>query len=119
VNREQPARRDVERLIRDEIGLLLPERRQPGAWVAREDGLEELGLASLDVVQLAVSLAARLGVDPFQRSASITDVRTVGDLCQAYERALAGEAGEPLPTADLLAHQREVEARRTRSRGPA
>lgn len=119
MTREPPARRDVERVIRDEIGLLLRERHRPGAWVARDDGLEELGLASLDVVQLAVILAARLGVDPFQRSASITDVRTVGDLCRAYERALAGEVSEPLHTADLLAHQRAAEARRARRRDSA
>lgn len=113
MNREQPTRRHVERVIQDEIGRLLAQRTPSGAPVARGDALEELGLSSLDVVQLAVSLAVRLGVDPFQR-ASITDLRTIGDLCEAYERALAGD-GRRRPDGPPW-HRVEAAVRRTRSR---
>ena len=45
----------------------------------------ELGLDSLDLAQLVVSLEKELGVDPF-RDGSAT-ARTLGELVQVYEQA--------------------------------
>ena len=45
----------------------------------------ELGLDSLDLAQLVVSLEKDLGVDPF-RDGSAT-ARTLGELVQVYEQA--------------------------------
>jgi acyl carrier protein len=51
----------------------------------------DLALASLDLAQLVAVLEADLQADPFAALVPITSVRTVGDLCRAYQRALAGE----------------------------
>jgi acyl carrier protein len=49
--------------------------------------VDELGLDSLDVAELVARLEDLLGVDPFATTA-ITSVRTVADLCAAYQRAI-------------------------------
>lgn len=82
-------RRDVERVVSDEIRRVLREQDKPDADVLPEDALDaDLGLSSSDVVRVAGLLATRLGVDPFARSASITDVRTVDDLRRLFARLL-------------------------------
>lgn len=72
-----------------------------------------LGLSSLNMAQLVVALEMRFSVDPFSSLVPITEVRTVGDLTRAYERALsdektddennAGSANEALLTAQQRA----------------
>jgi hypothetical protein len=47
----------------------------------------ELGLTSLDFARTIAILEMELGTDPFACQVPITDVRTVGDLCQAYQIA--------------------------------
>ncbi|MEU9060953.1 phosphopantetheine-binding protein [Streptomyces sp. NPDC048430] len=54
--------------------------------------LMELGLNSLMLAQLLIELEAELDVDPFEEQFSITDVRTVQDLVDAYDQALAAGA---------------------------
>ena len=56
----------------------------------------DLGLKSIDLAQLGAILEQELDADPFAELVPITSVRTVGDLCDAYLRALSGEE----PTAD-------------------
>jgi acyl carrier protein len=74
-----------------------------------------LGLGSLDLAQLVALLEADLKADPFAALVPITSVRTVADLCQAYQRALSGEA--PAGEDPALAAVRERAAARRDRRG--
>lgn len=79
----------------------------------------QLGLSSLDMAELVVALEMRFSVDPFSSLVPITDVRTVGDLIGAYEKALLGEKNgteiDPEPVNEaLLAAQQRAAARRRR-----
>jgi len=47
--------------------------------------IEELGFDSLAMAQLLAVLEVTLGVDPFTRHTTIDDVRTIRDLCRAYD----------------------------------
>jgi acyl carrier protein len=76
----------------------------------------DLALASLDLAQLVALLEADLQADPFVALVPITSVRTVGDLCRAYQRALAGEA--PAAEDPALAAVRDRAAARRDRRGP-
>jgi acyl carrier protein len=63
------------------------QRRNAGlTTVTAEQPLNTLGLDSLDMAQLVAMLEAELGLDPFA-STAISNVRTVGDLCDAYKKA--------------------------------
>jgi acyl carrier protein len=84
--------------------------------ISREATLAgDLALASLDLAQLVALLEGDLKVDPFAELVPITSVRTVGDLCRAYERALAGET--PAAEDPALAAVRERAAARRDRRG--
>jgi acyl carrier protein len=85
--------RDVDRAVFEEIRLTLEEQGKAFGCLSPADVLDaDLGLSSLDFVLLVSRLAARFGMDPFERSAAITDVRTAGDLCRLW-RDLVGESG--------------------------
>lgn len=78
--------RDVAGAVIEEIRLILQEQGKTVGAVHLDDVLDaDLGLSSSDAVLLATRLTAKLGTDPFERSASITDVRTAGDLCRLYQ----------------------------------
>jgi hypothetical protein len=53
--------------------------------------VEELGFRSLTMARILAILEGRLGVDPFSKTVAVTSIRTVDDLCGAYEKCLAGE----------------------------
>jgi acyl carrier protein len=75
---------DVIRAVAAERGLTLPELKDDTEIV------DELGFSSLTVAALIANLEERLGVDPFQSDdVMITDIRTIGDLCRAYEGCVA------------------------------
>ena len=105
---------DVGRIVRAEIA-----RRLKGDVVqpARLDNetLEALGMGSLDVMELADSLETILRVDPFDRALSLNDVRTVGDLCRAYQAALGADAQGNGHDDPLIASRARAEARRRTS----
>jgi acyl carrier protein len=108
--------------VRETVFLRLGEvmrEGESGAFVDRialEATLNgDLALASLDLAQLVALLEADLAVDPFAALVPITSVRTVGDLCQAYQRALSGEA--PAVEDPALAAVRERAAARRDRRG--
>jgi acyl carrier protein len=61
-------------------GLTLPAIKR------RDQLVDDLGLKSLDLAHLVAVLERRLNADPFLRLVSITSIRTVGDLCDAYSR---------------------------------
>jgi acyl carrier protein len=91
---EKLASQDVQQVVLLELRLILEEGGKPAHPIALDDGLDaDLGLSSSDLVRLVSNLTAKLGTDPFKRSASITDIRTVGDLCRLYQTLRAGDAG--------------------------
>jgi acyl carrier protein len=80
---------DVRTTVENEILALLMDRDPDTEPLSVDDALFEIGLNSLTLAQLLIQLEAEFGVDPFDGESSITDMRTVGDLVEAYERALA------------------------------
>jgi acyl carrier protein len=92
----QPSGQDVERAVFEEIRLILGEQGKASGTLSPDDVLDaDLGLSSSDFVLLVSHLAVRLGIDAFARSASITDVRTAGDLCRLYRDLQSGAVGAP------------------------
>lgn len=86
----------VETAVCEALRQVLDGKGLPGDNLGRDRRLiTDLGLKSLDLAQLVALLEYSLRVDPFARLVSITDVRTVGDLCLAYEKCLA--AADPIP----------------------
>jgi acyl carrier protein len=76
---------------------------------------ETLGLRSLDLAQIVLTLEDDLDIDPFQQI-PITSIRTVGDLTDAYLVSL-GLSDSTLPgTQDMAAEMEAAKARRTRRR---
>lgn len=69
--------------------LDLAKRHNPALTAVTADQVltTQLRLESLDLAQLVAVLEDQLGVDPFA-TATMATVRTVGDLCAAYRRAL-------------------------------
>ena len=51
--------------------------------------VKDLGFSSMDVAQLIAVLEMELAVDPFSMGVSIMEIHTIGQLCDAYEHALA------------------------------
>jgi acyl carrier protein len=81
---------NVHQLITEEIQSLLLDLDDDEAevTVTPDQTLHAIGLNSLMLAQLLVTLEADLGVDPFGDDLSIADMRTVQDLISAYERAV-------------------------------
>lgn len=50
-----------------------------------DDLLVDTGLASLDLAAVVAALERVWKVDPFLEVVPITEIRTVGDLCRAYQ----------------------------------
>jgi acyl carrier protein len=86
----------IEKAIRDvadEWELDLPPLRRDSELV------DELGFSSMTVVSLTMNLEEELGIDPFaDRTVMLTDMRTIGDLCDVYGRALAAARPAPAPS---------------------
>ena len=77
----------IENVIRataQEHKLNVPQLKKSTALV------EELGFTSWTIVSLFADLEKVFGVDPLEDDeVAITDIRTVGDLCDLYENCLA------------------------------
>jgi hypothetical protein len=71
----------------------------------------DLGLKSLDLARIVAVLELELGSDPFASLAAITDMRTVGDLCTAYRKALSASA-RPTPAVPLTSSLDRAAVRR-------
>ncbi len=98
------------RRVMEEVGL----EERPLEPAARLNA--DLGLSSLDLAQLVATLEVELDADPFAELVPITGVRTVGDLCDAYRRFLAGERA-PADDDGLEAARARAAARRGRRSG--
>jgi acyl carrier protein len=80
---------DVEETVHAVLFRIIQRRTGHIMKIQAGDRLtDELGLKSLDLAAVISVLELELGVDPFARLVAITDIRTVGDLCGAYRRAL-------------------------------
>jgi acyl carrier protein len=102
---------NTARVVRAEIARRL--KATPDDLALRDDQtFEALGLGSLDLMELVDSLESALQVDPFAGQFSLNDVRTVGDLCRAYDTTLDGQAPPNDPADPLLASRARAEARR-------
>jgi acyl carrier protein len=84
--------------------------------------VEDLGFRSLTMARILAILEGRLGVDPFSKTVAVTSIRTVDDLCAAYEQCLAGDA-EAAPagadTAQLDESRQRAESRLSAARSRA
>jgi acyl carrier protein len=49
---------------------------------------DDLGLTSMDLAILVANLELELGVEPFLEDFVITDIRTLRDLCQAFDETI-------------------------------
>ena len=76
---------------------------------------ETLGLRSMDLAQIVLTLEDDLNTDPFQEI-PITSIRTVGDLIQAYLVSLGLSEGSLPGTQDMSAEMAVAKARRLRRR---
>jgi acyl carrier protein len=110
VGAERPA--DVAAIVRAELANRLRRRAgDPPVAIGAADALADLGVGSLELLELADALESALAVNPFDGDVSLTEMRTVSDLCAAYQAAVDGTP--PPGNDDLLASSRKrAEARR-------
>jgi acyl carrier protein len=109
-----PTRAELESVIHDKIRTLLEERGDDVSAIRGANSLNAaLGLSSLDLAIVVAELESALGVDPFSKIMSITSVRTVDDLVEAYLKAyLPGT--KSAEDEDLLEAAQRARGRRVR-----
>ena len=111
---------DVDRIVLDEVGVLLAEHGRSRDGVSLDDALEaDLGLSSLEIVRLIERIAGALALDAFASALSITDIRTVEDLCRVYHDVLAGGSTDAAAIEALRQRQADAQARRAKRMGSA
>lgn len=77
----------IEEQISATINQVLTQSGRPSrTFAADETLLGDIGLDSLDLAEVVVTLEQKLGVDPFRQGAA--GVRTFGDFVQSYSRAV-------------------------------
>ena len=81
----KPTDAEIEETIHRAIVELLEDSGKPARAFDEEDDLISTGLTSMDMAALVARLARKWRIDPFLEMKSITEVRTVGDLCRAYQ----------------------------------
>jgi acyl carrier protein len=106
----------VEEMVTSTIAAVMAARDlDPGRIEAPARLSETLGLRSLDLAQIVLTLEDDLDIDPFQ-TIPITSIRTVGDLTDAYLVSL-GLSERAVPGAqDMAAEMAAAQARRARRR---
>jgi acyl carrier protein len=113
-----PSRADLEKVVHTKIRSVLAERGRAIELIRGGDGLNAvLGLTSLDLATLIAELESALGVDPFARIVSITSVRSVDDLVEAYHKAQDPESEGPVEDQGLPEASRRGILRRARRGG--
>jgi len=111
-----PTQRGVEETVTSTIAAVMAARGlDPGMIEPPARLSETLGLRSLDLAQIVLTLEDDLNIDPFQEI-PITSIRTVGDLTQAYLVTLGLSDGSVPGTQDMSAEMAAAKARRTRRR---
>ncbi len=110
-----PENTAVVEIINEEILSMLSTSGSDIETINMDDTItDHLGLTSLDLAQLVAMLEIRLSADPFASHTSITSVRTVGDLSDAYNTFLnqTDEATEPTPSAAVQQALQRASGRR-------
>ena len=80
---------EIRTIVIEKILFVLAEN-DPGSCVPEItdlSALADLGMSSLGLAQLLVTLESEFGADPFAEDEVFSDMRTVDDLVQAYLRA--------------------------------
>ena len=78
-------------LVKAQIKIkeLLLEKEITLTDISEDNALgDDLGLTSMDLAILVANLELELGVEPFLEDFVITDIRTLGDLCQAFDETI-------------------------------
>jgi len=110
----EPTPANIESFVHGRIRAILAERGEAVPHLSGSDKLNAtLGLTSLDLAFLVSDLEAELGVDPFAKLVSITSVRSVDDLVDAYRMAFIPHVG-PGATNHLDAAAQRADLRRAR-----
>lgn len=82
----------VKTVVHEVLANVAEEESLPLSEIRGDEKLvEDLGFRSLMMARILAILEGRLGVDPFSKSVAVTSIRTVDDLCNAYDQCLAGE----------------------------
>jgi hypothetical protein len=101
--------------IEAEIRRLLQRLGHTAPSISASDTLTgTLGLPSVEILALLPRLSAMLGVDPFAATLAVTDLRTVGDLFQAYANARSPSSSASVVNDELRASAKRADARRQR-----
>ena len=84
----KPTAVDIEVTIHRTIVELLEWSGRVAPHFDDSDDLVSIGLTSLDLAALVAKLQRHWKIDPFLEVKTITEVRTVGDFCQAYRECI-------------------------------
>jgi acyl carrier protein len=76
---------EIEATIYRTIAEVLDRADKPVPRFDDETDLVATGLSSLDLAAVVAKLERRWKIDPFLEDKVITEVRTVGDFCRAYQ----------------------------------
>jgi acyl carrier protein len=110
-----PTPAQIEAIVHDRVRAVLAERVGEVGRLSGTDKLNAtLGLTSLDLAFLVAELEAELGVDPFAQLVSITSIRSLGDLVQAYHLAFFPEPARGGEDEAITAAVERARTRRTR-----
>ncbi len=85
-----PGSEDIRAMVHRTIAEIVARSGRPVPKFGDDDLLVDTGLASLDLAAVVARLERVWGVDPFLEVLAITEIRTVGDLCRAYQDFAGG-----------------------------
>ncbi len=114
---EKFTRQQITNIIFEEISNILEGRDGEAIPIENEHRLNEnLGFSSLDLAQLVSVLDMEMEADPFDSLVSVTSIRTVEDLCNAYESFFRsnGQETSNCPDKELEAVRKRASERRDR-----
>ena len=110
-----PTRAELESIVHKQIRVLLEERGSDPVAIHGADTLNGvLGLSSIDLAIVVAELEFALGVDPFSKIISITSVRSVDDLVEAYLKACLPQTKPEEEDKGLMEAGRRARGRRAR-----
>jgi len=106
----------VAEKVNETIASVMVQRDLDIGRIADDAKLSDtLGLKSMDLAQIVLTLEDELETDPFQLI-PITSIRTVGDLVAAYVGSLGLAQASSLGGQDIAAEMAAARARRSRRR---
>ena len=109
---------NIEETIKEVVFNVVNENRGEAEKISQIEDYQnlnvDLGLPSLALARMVAILQIKLGVDPFAQQVSITDVRTVADLCNAYRKAISGAQNEEVKPAQTASADRGMVRAETR-----